>query len=71
MEADLGATAPPRLLSREEVEARTSLSKTTIWRRVRAGEFPSPVRLGPSRIAWVEASISEWIATRVATRGGV
>lgn len=54
----------PILISASEVRRRTSLSRATIWRRVRAGDFPAPVRLGVSRIAWREADVTNWIETR-------
>lgn len=47
---------PPR-----EVERITTLSPTTIWRRVKDGEFPAPVQLSPGRIGWLAASVDEWI----------
>lgn len=53
MNASLPHAEPARLISRREVEARTSLSRATIWRKVRAGLFPKPVSLG-SRVAWRE-----------------
>lgn len=51
-----------RLISAREVQSRTSLSRTSLWRLVRKGEFPAPARLGGNRIAWLESSVSAWIA---------
>ena len=48
---------------REVMEA-TGLSRTTIWRRVRAREFPAPLKLGgPSSrsVGWREADIQGWL----------
>jgi prophage regulatory protein len=53
-----------RMLKAPEVMERTGLSRTTIWRRVRAGTFPAPVELGVNSIGWQEASIAEWLNTR-------
>ena len=56
-----------RILRTREVVAAIGLSKTTIWRRVRSGEFPLPVKLGgpESRsIGWRQDDIDEWIGTR-------
>lgn len=61
--SELGST---RLLSSKDVRARTSLSRATIWRKIGAGEFPRPVRLGPNRVAWVEAQVDAWIERKVA-----
>ena len=34
-----------------------------------AGTFPKPVRLGESRIAFVDAEIHAWVRARIAERG--
>ena len=47
-----------------EVMARTGLSRTTIWRRVRAGTFPAPIELGQNSIGWPESLIRSWLANR-------
>lgn len=36
----------PAILRLPQVLVLTGLSKTTLWRRVRAGEFPPALRLG-------------------------
>ena len=59
-----------RLLSRDDLVARgISLNKATIWRKLKAGEFPRPVKVG-NRLAWVEGEIDEYIAGLVAKRDG-
>jgi prophage regulatory protein len=49
-----------------DVEERTGLSDTTIWRYERAGNFPVRRRLGPNAVAWVESEVDLWIESRVA-----
>ena len=56
-----------RILRTPEVVRVTGLSKTTIWRRVRSGDFPAPVKLGSpdSRsIGWRQEEIERWIGSR-------
>ena len=56
-----------RILRTPEVVKATGLSKTTIWRRVRSGDFPAPVKLGSlatRSIGWREGDIEEWIESR-------
>ena len=53
-----------RMLRVPEVLARTGLSRTTIWRRIRAGTFPAPIELGENSIGWPETEISAWLAER-------
>lgn len=53
-----------RLLSMKQVLERVPLSKTEIYRRIRAGNFPAPIRLGVSRIAFSAEEIDAWILSR-------
>ena len=55
---------PNRILRRREVEHRTSLSRTTLWRMMRRGEFPRHLQLSANRIGWLEADIENWIQGR-------
>lgn len=57
-----------RLVKQREVTHRTTLSRTSIWRGVKAGWFPPPVQLTPTRIAWKESDILAWIASRAGAR---
>lgn len=56
---------PPRLLRRPTVEALTGLSRSGIYDRIRRGEFPAPVSLGASAVAWVESEVNAWIQARI------
>jgi len=60
----LSIEAPPRLLPPPVVSDRTSLSRTTLWRLVRDGGFPPPVKVSPGRVAWPEATVNAWINAR-------
>ncbi len=53
-----------RMLRAPEVLARTGLSRSTIWRRVRAGTFPAPTELGTNSIGWPASSITQWLENR-------
>ena len=53
------------LLRLAQVKARTGLSRSTIYLRIRAGEFPAQVSLGARAVGWLEAEIERWIATQV------
>jgi len=54
-----------RLLPPPVVTDRTSLSRTTLWRMVRRGEFPKPIPISPNRVAWSEAEVDAWIASKM------
>ena len=69
-----GARGPPsgeRLLPIEEVTARTSLSRSEVYRRIALGEFPTPIRLSGQtgsrggRVAFVASEIDACITARV------
>jgi len=63
--------APNRILRKPAVVERVGLSGTTIWRLVRANNFPAPLKLSANAIGWIEADVEEWIAQRAAgTRAG-
>jgi prophage regulatory protein len=56
----------PVLLRRPEVSARTGLSRTGIYQRVKRGTFPEPRQIGPRSVAWIESEVSTWIESRIA-----
>jgi len=48
-----------------EVLALTGFkSRTTIWRKLKSGDFPDPIDLGGDQIGWLQSDIEEWIASR-------
>jgi|SRR6056297_2277147 len=59
---------PTRLLRRPEVEARTGLSRSTLYDWMKRGEFPQPVKLGERLVAWRDSDIAAWLESRE-TRG--
>ena len=58
------------ILRRPEVEARCSLSKSTLYELIRVGQFPAPVKLSPNRVGWLESDVQAWLEARVAARAG-
>jgi len=57
---------PARFLRLSEVRSRVGYSRASIYRLVNAGEFPRPYSLGARAVAWLETSVDDWIAARVA-----
>jgi prophage regulatory protein len=57
-----------KLLRFPAVRERTGLSRSTIWRLERRGEFPRHHRISPNVVAWVEEDVSSWIELK---RGSV
>jgi prophage regulatory protein len=56
------------LLTIEEVAVRTRLSKPTIYKLIRKGDFPRQLRLCANKVAWLEREVGEWIAARAEAR---
>lgn len=50
-----------KILKINEVTALTTLSRTTIYRGVAAGNFPAPVQLSPRRVGWPQHSIEQYL----------
>ena len=48
-------------------EKGVKFSDTHIWRLVRAGEFPKPLKIG-NRNHWVETEIDQYIADKLVQR---
>lgn len=56
------------LLTIEEVAERTRLSKPTIYKLIRQGDFPRQLRLCANKVAWLEREVSAWVAARAEAR---
>ena len=54
------------IIRRKQVEARTGLSRSTIYLRIAQGTFPAPVNLGSRAVGWVQSEIDHWLAARIA-----
>ncbi|MCK5189095.1 MAG: AlpA family transcriptional regulator, partial [Methylococcales bacterium] len=55
--------AVDKIIRSKEVQELTSLSRTTIWRLERKGEFPARVPLTSGSIGWRLSEVREWIIT--------
>lgn len=59
------ANGPLRFLRFPAVRARTGLSRTTIWRLERRGDFPRHRRISRNAVAWAEHEVGEWIRAKL------
>ena len=60
---------PTYLLRIKEVARRTGMSVPTIYRKMKANEFPKPDYIGPKIAVWEDSIIEDWIqATLQASR---
>ncbi len=53
-----------KVLRIRDVANTTGLSRTTLWRLERRGDFPRRIRLSPNSTGWIESEIEEWIESR-------
>lgn len=60
------AKAPVRFLRMPEIQARTGVSRATIYNWMAEGRFPRPVRLGARAMGWPESVFEEWHRERIA-----
>ena len=49
------------LLRLPSVEIQTGLSKSEIYRRIKDGKFPQPIKLGARAVAWPAPQIDAWV----------
>ena len=64
---------PQTFLRLPTVQARTGLSRTTIYEGMRREPptFPKSISLGPRTTVWVEAEIDEWVSYRIRLARGL
>ncbi|MGC1301798.1 MAG: AlpA family phage regulatory protein [Caulobacteraceae bacterium] len=53
---------PNRILRLKTVLARTGLSRSTLYRKIREGSFPAQVPISVHGAGWHESAVNRWIA---------
>ena len=54
----------PEILRLKHVQRRLALSRSAIYARMAAGDFPPPIQLGPRAIGWRQMDIDAWVESR-------
>lgn len=57
-----------RILRLSEVIYRTGLARSTIYKLMKAREFPQAVPLMVRTVGWIESEIDDWITSKVRLR---
>ena len=57
-----------RILFWPQVKAMTGLSRSTIWRMQKVGEFPESVQISRGRVGWWESELTVWKRARTPHR---
>jgi prophage regulatory protein len=53
---------PDRIIRLKTVLARTGLSRSTIYRKIKEGTFPAQLRISVNGAGWRESDINRWVA---------
>lgn len=62
-------TPRDRLLRLPDVEMLTGCKKSTIYKLMKEGRFPSCVRITDRASAWSEAAVLQWVQERINSGG--
>jgi prophage regulatory protein len=61
---------PDRIVRLKTVLARTGLSRSTIYRKIAEGTFPTQIKISVNGTGWHESDINRWIADPVFVASG-
>ena len=53
---------PDRIVRLKTVLARTGLSRSTIYRQIVEGTFPTQIKISTNGAGWKESDINRWVA---------
>ncbi len=59
---------PVAVLNRREVEKRTTLARTTIYRKIKENTFPKQIQVSDNRVGWPESEIDLYLANPMGYR---
>ena len=48
-----------------QVMERVSFGKSKIWKMVKDGEFPQPIKLTSGTTVWIKEEVDKWIEDKV------
>lgn len=57
-------TSNDQIIRPRNLPQETGLSRTTIFRLERAGQFPKKIRLSPGAVGYRRADVEQWLADR-------
>lgn len=60
-----------QILRLPAVVARVGLSKSPLYAKIKAGEFPKPVPLSNQAVGWLESEVEAWLQERIKQRDAV
>ena len=57
-----------KILRWKELNKFIGLSRNTVWRLEKAGDFPKRIQFAPRSVGWLEHEIQAWLAEHIANR---
>lgn len=57
----IASEPPDRILRLKAVLDRTGLSRSTLYRKIDEGTFPSQIRIAARCVGWRESAINTWL----------
>lgn len=48
-----------------DVISQTGLSRSTIYHKIKIGDFPPQINLGPRAVGWLSNEVEGWIQERI------
>ena len=58
-----------RLMRLAEVLHRCGISRSELYRQVDEDRFPSPAKVGPRAVKWLESEVDTWVSSLPRTVG--
>ena len=53
-----------KIIGPAETTKITNLSRSTLWRLEKKGQFPQRINISSNRVGWYEDEVSSWIESR-------
>lgn len=53
------------ILKIKDVQARTGLSRSSIYALGKIGMFPKPIKIGKRAVGWLEQDIDNWMLDKI------
>lgn len=57
------------ILRRGDVERITGLPRSTIYEKIKKGDFPQPIKISVKSVGWLKSEIDNWLNARISNRG--
>ena len=58
----------PQLLRLRQLMVRMCVSRSTVYRLISEKNFPKPIQLGASSVAWVSLEVDNWVQRQIEHR---